>query len=246
MTYALQIPKHPRQQWRIPLLVLWYSVLFPVCNVTKYYVPTVRVNEGRLRLSLLVKILHCQRQKCPPSKTLTGRLPVRHLGAPQAWRWGSTSSGLSRCDKYEWADVSKERSAFTLGTVQNSRLRGCGVNKLPSSRKGNTFHTASRNDWQIVQLHQLRRKGSKLSQGTAPAHAPRLDKPRKIPVGIQTQHLSDKSDPQPLGKHSRKPNFLTECNKPLFEGKSRTLCKNIRFYSHSQDLGSSVRFDGRQ
>jgi hypothetical protein len=41
----------------------------------------------------------------------------------------------------------------------------------------------------------MRRKVSGLSQGTVPAQAPRLDKPTKIPVGIQAQHLSDKRDP---------------------------------------------------
>lgn len=225
---------------------LMFYVLFPVCDVTKCYVPTVTVTHGRLRLSPLVKTLHCQRQKCPPGKTLTGWLPVRHLGAPQAWRWGSKSSGLLRCVKYEWADVSKDRSAFTLGTVQDSRLQGCGVNEVPRSRTGNTFHTASRNDWQNVQLHQMRRKGSGLSQGTLPAHAPRLDEPTKIPVLIQTQHLSDKRDPNRLANIRAKPNFLPECNKPLFRGKSRTLCKNIRFYSHSHYVGSSVRFGRRQ
>jgi len=47
-------------------------------------------------------------------------------------------------------------------------------------------------------LHQMRRKGSGLSQGTVPAHAPRLDKPTKIPIGIQTQQMSDKRDPNRL------------------------------------------------
>jgi hypothetical protein len=48
-----------------------------------------------------------------------------------------------------------------------------------------------------VTVHQIR-NGFGLSQGTIPAHAPRLGKPTKIPVGIQTQHLSDKRDTNSL------------------------------------------------
>jgi len=57
-------------------------------------------------------------------------------------------------------------------------------------------------------LHQTRSKRAGLSEGTVPAHAPRLDKPTQFSVGIQTQHMSDKRDPNRLANFRAQPIFF--------------------------------------